>query len=82
MNAGFILFALVLLALLAIGQSPQRRETLVCLTGSFFRDFANSQVGHEQPIIRPRVSEQIDFEGELAVVIGRTSRYISESQTR
>ncbi|MGI9074305.1 MAG: fumarylacetoacetate hydrolase family protein [Bryobacteraceae bacterium] len=48
------------------------------LTRSFFPDFANSQVGHEQRIIRPRVSKQIDFEGELAVVIGRTSRYISE----
>lgn len=44
-----------------------------------FTRFANSQVGHEQPIIRPRVSEQLDFEGELAVVIGRAGRHISES---
>ena len=43
-----------------------------------FTRFANSQVGHEQPIIRPRVSEQLDFEGELAVVIGRAGRHISE----
>jgi 2-keto-4-pentenoate hydratase/2-oxohepta-3-ene-1,7-dioic acid hydratase in catechol pathway len=44
-----------------------------------FTRFANSQVGHEQPIIRPRVSEQLDFEGELAVVIGRVGRHISEA---
>lgn len=44
-----------------------------------FTRFANSQVGHEQPIIRPRVSEQLDFEGELAVVIGRTGRHIPET---
>ena len=30
-----------------------------------FTRFANSQVGHEQPIIRPRVSEQLDFEESL-----------------
>ena len=36
-----------------------------------------SQVGHLQPILRPRVSEQLDFEGELAVVIARRGRYIS-----
>ncbi|MGI8960876.1 MAG: fumarylacetoacetate hydrolase family protein [Bryobacteraceae bacterium] len=44
-----------------------------------FARFANSQVGHGQPIIRPRVSEQLDFEGELAVVIGRAGRHISEA---
>jgi 2-keto-4-pentenoate hydratase/2-oxohepta-3-ene-1,7-dioic acid hydratase in catechol pathway len=44
-----------------------------------FTRFANSQVGHEQPMIRPRVSEQLDFEGELAVVIGRAGRHISEA---
>lgn len=35
-----------------------------------------SQVGHLEPIIRPRVSTQLDFEGELAVVIGRAGRHI------
>ena len=42
-----------------------------------FVRFANSLVGHEVPLVRPRVSEQLDFEGELAVVIGRTARHIS-----
>jgi 2-keto-4-pentenoate hydratase/2-oxohepta-3-ene-1,7-dioic acid hydratase in catechol pathway len=44
-----------------------------------FTRFANTQVGHEQPMIRPRVSEQLDFEGEFAIVIGRTGRHISEA---
>jgi 2-keto-4-pentenoate hydratase/2-oxohepta-3-ene-1,7-dioic acid hydratase in catechol pathway len=42
-----------------------------------FTRFASSLVGHGEPVIRPRVSEQFDFEGELAVVIGKTARYVS-----
>ena len=41
-----------------------------------FRRFANSQTGHLSDIIRPRVSTDLDFEGELAVVIGKAGRYI------
>ena len=37
-----------------------------------------SQIGHGEPIIRPRVSEQLDWEGELAVVIGKGGRHIAE----
>jgi 2-keto-4-pentenoate hydratase/2-oxohepta-3-ene-1,7-dioic acid hydratase in catechol pathway len=37
----------------------------------------DSIVGHESPIIRPRVSETLDFEGEIAVVIGRRGRHIA-----
>jgi len=33
-------------------------------------------VGHGQAILRPRVSTQLDYEGELAVIIGRGGRYI------
>jgi acylpyruvate hydrolase len=39
---------------------------------------ATSIIGHEQAIVVPRVSRQVDFEGELAVVIGRTGKYILE----
>ncbi len=42
-----------------------------------FARFASSQVGHMQPMIRPRISERFDFEGELAVVIGREARYVA-----
>jgi 2-keto-4-pentenoate hydratase/2-oxohepta-3-ene-1,7-dioic acid hydratase in catechol pathway len=35
-----------------------------------------SQVGHKQPLIHPGVSEKYDFEGELALVIGKTARHV------
>lgn len=38
--------------------------------------FANSQVGHREPLVRPKASEQFDYEGELAVVIGRRARAV------
>jgi 2-keto-4-pentenoate hydratase/2-oxohepta-3-ene-1,7-dioic acid hydratase in catechol pathway len=44
-----------------------------------FTRFANSQTGHLSPIIRPRVSHDLDFEGELAVIIGKAGRYIARS---
>ena len=37
-----------------------------------------SQVGHNSPIIRPKVSTHLDWEGELAVIIGKGGRHISE----
>lgn len=43
-----------------------------------FGRFANSQVGHGQPILRPPESEQLDYEGEVAVVIGKRGRRIAE----
>ncbi|MFQ5634391.1 MAG: fumarylacetoacetate hydrolase family protein [Gammaproteobacteria bacterium] len=43
---------------------------------SLFARFADSIVGHEQPIVRPSVSQQFDYEGELAVIIGRAGRHI------
>jgi len=45
-----------------------------------FVRFAGSQVGHSQAVIRPQVSEQFDFEGELAVVIGKPARHVSRSE--
>jgi len=41
-----------------------------------FTRFADTFVGHEQPIVRPRVSTDLDYEGELAVVIGKPGRHI------
>jgi len=37
-----------------------------------------SQIGHNEPIIRPKVSEHLDWEGELAVIIGKGGRHIAE----
>jgi 2-keto-4-pentenoate hydratase/2-oxohepta-3-ene-1,7-dioic acid hydratase in catechol pathway len=38
-----------------------------------------SQVGHNAPVIRPKVSDNLDWEGELAVVIGKNGRHISQA---
>jgi 2-keto-4-pentenoate hydratase/2-oxohepta-3-ene-1,7-dioic acid hydratase in catechol pathway len=40
-----------------------------------FGRFANSQTGHLANIVRPRASKDLDFEGELAVIIGRTGAF-------
>lgn len=42
-----------------------------------FGRFANSQTGHLANIIRPKVSQDLDFEGELAIIIGKPGRYIT-----
>lgn len=46
---------------------------------TFFLRVADSQVGHEQPMMRPRESTQFDYEAEIAVVIGRPGRRIAEA---
>jgi 2-keto-4-pentenoate hydratase/2-oxohepta-3-ene-1,7-dioic acid hydratase in catechol pathway len=43
---------------------------------SLFARFADTLVGHDSEMIRPRVSEKFDFEGELAVIIGKSGRHI------
>jgi acylpyruvate hydrolase len=42
-----------------------------------FAKFANALIGHGAAIQRPRVSEQLDYEAELAVVIGRYAKGVS-----
>jgi 2-keto-4-pentenoate hydratase/2-oxohepta-3-ene-1,7-dioic acid hydratase in catechol pathway len=42
----------------------------------FFRT-PGSLVGHQGAIVRPRESEQLDYEGEIALVIGRAGRRIA-----
>ena len=43
---------------------------------SLFARFADTLAGHDGEMIRPRVSTQFDFEGELAVIIGEPGRHI------
>lgn len=45
---------------------------------TIFTRFADSQVGHLQPMIKPDQSIRFDYEAELAVVIGQGGRFISE----
>ena len=44
---------------------------------TIFTRWANTQVGHGGAIIRPHISNTLDFEGELAVIIGRQCRHVS-----
>lgn len=46
---------------------------------SIFTRYPSSVVGHGVPMIRPRASSWFDFEGELAVIIGKAGRDISEA---
>ena len=41
-----------------------------------FARYPDSLVGHGHALVRPLVSSKFDFEGELAVVIGRTARHV------
>jgi 2-keto-4-pentenoate hydratase/2-oxohepta-3-ene-1,7-dioic acid hydratase in catechol pathway len=47
---------------------------------ALFARFACSQVGHLQPLIKPRVSDDFDYEGELALVIGKPGRHIAANR--
>jgi 2-keto-4-pentenoate hydratase/2-oxohepta-3-ene-1,7-dioic acid hydratase in catechol pathway len=47
---------------------------------TIFARYANSQIGHAADIIRPRASTSLDFEGELAVIIGRPGRHIAPGE--
>jgi len=47
---------------------------------SLFIRFPRSFTGHGQPLIRPPESPQLDYEGEIAVVIGKGGRRILEAE--
>lgn len=46
---------------------------------SMFMRTPRSFVGHETPLVRPRASKQLDYEGEVVIVIGKAGRHIPES---
>lgn len=45
-----------------------------------FVRFRSGLVAHDAPLVRPKVSSQFDFEGELAAVIGKPGRAIPEAE--
>lgn len=44
---------------------------------TLFVRFADSQTGHNTPVLKPRHSSEFDYEGELAVIIGKGGENIS-----
>ena len=49
---------------------------------SIFTRFADTLVGHGQPILRPNASTNLDYEAELAIVIGKGGRAIAEADAQ
>src|SRR5690606_18009137 len=43
---------------------------------TIFTRFATSLIGHNANIVRPRISHQLDYEGELTVVLAKGGRHI------
>lgn len=47
---------------------------------SFFNRFDSSLVAHGAPVIRPKISDQLDYECELTIVVGKGGRHIPEAR--
>lgn len=47
---------------------------------SIFTRFADTLLGADDPIVRPHLSQDLDYEAELAVIIGKGGRHIPQSQ--
>jgi 2-keto-4-pentenoate hydratase/2-oxohepta-3-ene-1,7-dioic acid hydratase in catechol pathway len=45
-----------------------------------FAKYPNALVGHEEPVICHRITSQLDYEGELAIVIGRRASRVSRDE--
>lgn len=57
---------------IGIVRDPPKRPAL-------FARYADTMMGHNAPILMPKVSEELDYEVELAVIIGKGGRHISEA---
>ncbi|MDR3521921.1 MAG: fumarylacetoacetate hydrolase family protein [Acidocella sp.] len=61
-----------------VNYEEHRQETgrAVVAYPTLFARYASSQTGHLHDILRPKSSVELDFEGELAVIIGHAGHYI------
>jgi 2-keto-4-pentenoate hydratase/2-oxohepta-3-ene-1,7-dioic acid hydratase in catechol pathway len=74
--------------ILCIGVNYANRDAELTTAGgnteakypSMFFKPPNTMVGHNQPILRPPESEQLEYEGEIALVIGKTGRRIPKQR--
>lgn len=66
---------------IGINYADHRAETGRSATDhpTVFTRFADTQAAHGAALVRPRASEQFDYEGELAVIIGKAGRHIAEA---
>lgn len=63
------------------GEHVQETGRTVTEQPMFFLRVADSQVGHGGAIVRPPESIKLDYEGEIAVIIGKPGRRIAEADT-
>ena len=63
---------------IGLNYEDHRRETARPATAypTVFTRFADTQVGHRGALVKPRHSDKMDYEGELAVIIGKAGRDI------
>lgn len=61
------------------GEHVRETQREVTEQPTFFLRVADSQVAHGQPILCPPESTQVDYEAEIAVIIGRPGRRIAEA---
>jgi 2-keto-4-pentenoate hydratase/2-oxohepta-3-ene-1,7-dioic acid hydratase in catechol pathway len=66
---------------IGLNYEEHRRETGRAETRfpTVFTRFANSQTGHLRDVPLPHVSVELDYEGELAVIIGQKARYVTQA---
>jgi 2-keto-4-pentenoate hydratase/2-oxohepta-3-ene-1,7-dioic acid hydratase in catechol pathway len=57
----------------AAHQKEQKAPTI-------FTRFADSQMGHLQPALMPATTNEFDYEGEMALVIGKDAWHVSEDE--
>lgn len=69
---------------IGLNYEDHRKETGRATVGypTVFTRFANTQTGHLCGALLPRLSVEFDYEGELAVIIGKRGRYIREEDAR
>ncbi len=67
--------------LVAVNYASHGKETNVAPPSSphFFTKFNNTLVGPDEPIILPKISQKVDWEVELAVIIGKGGKYVEKS---
>ena len=67
---------------IGLNYEEHRLETKRPVTGqpTIFMRGASSQIGHGQDIDIPKESHMVDYEGEIAIVIGKPGRHIEEAQ--
>jgi 2-keto-4-pentenoate hydratase/2-oxohepta-3-ene-1,7-dioic acid hydratase in catechol pathway len=69
---------------LGVNYRPHAQEMKSSLPGQplIFLKPPTAVIGPDDPIVLPRDFKRVDFEGELAVVIGKTAKYVPEEKSR